>query len=122
MKNSVRVLSSLVAPLLMLGCGSEDGGGSPADKCDDLVVSLCGRGADCVVELGCDPAFTRDQEYQQCLTAARDKLACGNAKAVGSSYGDCVSGLGSMACSAFGTSAACVAPTLPTACNGVILF
>jgi hypothetical protein len=33
-----------------------------------------------------------------------------------------MSGIANMACSAFGTSGTCIQPTLPTDCNGVILF
>jgi len=121
MRKSVLAVGLLVVGLLPLGCGS-DNDNPAADKCNDLINSLCGRGADCIVQLGCDPGFTRVQDNQSCLSAAHQALACSNAKAVGSSYPACMSGIANIACSSFGTTAACSAPTLPAECGGVILF
>ena len=112
----------LVVGLLALGCGSSDGGGTPTEKCDDVLTAYCARAADCIVQVGCDSTYTREQEYQACLTSARQNLACGNAKAVGPAYSDCLNAVGSTACTAFGTSAQCVTPGLPLDCKGVILF
>ena len=109
--------------LAALGCGSSDGGGSTASaQCDDLLTTYCGRAADCIAQLGCDPGYTRDQENTSCLAAARQALACGSAKAVGASYSECLNATSTTACSAFGTSAQCMPPGLPDACRSVILF
>jgi len=110
--------------LLALGCGSSDGSGgtSPTAQCDDLLTTYCGRGADCIAQVGCDSGVTRDQENEACLTAAREALACGKAKAVGPSFSDCINAASTTACTAFGTSTQCMAPGLPADCQGVILF
>jgi hypothetical protein len=120
MGRSVVMLGVLVAGALALGCGSDDDRGPAAGQCDDFIAAFCGRGADCIVELGCDPGHTRDQEYRACLNAS--PLNCDNAKAVGSTYPACMSGIANLACSAFGAQAMCTAPTLPADCSGVIFF
>src|SRR5712691_3814648 len=111
---------AFVLGLLVIACGSSDGGAqSPTEQCDELLNTYCGRAADCIAQVGCDPTYTREQENAACLTSARQNLACGNAKAVGASYSDCLNAAGSTACTAFGTSSQCTTPGLPADCKGV---
>jgi hypothetical protein len=113
----------LCIALAATACGSSDGGTqSPPEQCDELLNTYCGRVADCIAQLGCDPAYTREQENQACLTSARQTIACGNAKAVGASYSACLNAARSTACTAFGTSSQCATPGLPADCKSVILF
>jgi len=112
----------LVAGLLALGCGSSDGGPSAPDECEAFVQTYCGHAGDCIAQVGCDPTYTRDQEKDSCVTAVRQTIACGNAKAVGPSYSACMKAASSTACTAFGTATQCATPGLPADCEGVILF
>jgi len=128
----MKLLILFVGFVLVTGCAaSNDGAGgdgysvgyaSPADKCDDLITTLCGRGADCVAQVGCDPGYTREQEYQLCLTESRQRLACGKALGVGPSYSACMNAASTRVCAAYGTRTQCASPALPADCQGVILF
>ena len=111
----------LVWGLLALGCSSSDGG-SPTDKCDDLLTAYCGHAADCIVQNACDAGVSRDQENAACLTSARQLLACGNAKAVGPAYSNCLNDASTTACTAYVSGGQCTVPALPADCKGVILF
>src|SRR3954462_13485220 len=91
----------LAVGLLALGCGSNDEA-TPTEKCDDLLTAYFGRVSDCLTQLQCDPGISREDERQACLTAAREKLACGKAKGVGPSYSAYLNAAPTKACSAFG--------------------
>ncbi|HYQ41852.1 MAG TPA: hypothetical protein VER11_07785 [Polyangiaceae bacterium] len=111
--------------VLVLGCGGSDGGGSTSaasKKCVDFQESFCGLGASCIAELGCDPGFSRDDEYNACMSGIRSTLNCDRAVSVAASYDQCMTDIVALPCSAFGTSAQCMAPSIPTSCNKVILL
>ena len=116
----------LLWALFVVGCSSSSDGpasvASPAEECDALLSTYCGRAADCIEQVGCDPGVSRDDENQACLTAARQTLDCLKARSIKPSYTDCLNATRATECSAFGTAAQCMAPTLATDCQGVILF
>jgi hypothetical protein len=104
----------------VVGCGSDSGTATPPEQCEAILDDFCGRAADCVVQLGCDPGHSRDDENQACLTSAQQVSMCGKATSVGPSYAACINDVQTIACSAFGSSTLCVAPPLPADCQGVI--
>jgi hypothetical protein len=65
----------------MLACGSSDGGTpSPPEQCDEFLNTYCGRAADCLSQLGCDPGFTREQENEALERRDRGLLDPGPAR------------------------------------------
>ena len=118
-----------VAALAVLGalgataCGSDDGAaskGTPVEQCQALLEAYCSRAADCVVQLMCDGDVPRATEHDQCLASISGGLDCTKAVGVAAAYDTCLGKTKTIACSEFGTSAACVVALLPAECSKVI--
>jgi hypothetical protein len=101
---------TLIAALALAACGTDK---TPAEKCDDLVDTLCDRGVQCL-----------GGSTSACVQSVQAQLPCGKATSVGPSYDRCVDELQSDSCGVlFPTDPSTGQPTirLPADCMGVIL-
>ena len=102
------------------GVGGASSGGSPVAQCNAVFEAYCARSAACVVQLSCEPGMTEAQEHDACMAAVSGALDCSKAVAVGPTYDACLTKLGAIACSEYGTPPNCMVASLPDDCSGVI--
>lgn len=102
--------------VVLVGCGSEDGGGmtlpSPAEqeaaraKCQTLKLTVCARILECGVQA----------TQKECLDALGASIDCGKVVAVSASFPTCLQELPTFSCSVLAGGA-----NLPASCNGSLL-
>lgn len=106
--NRIVVLCALVGT----GCGGD--AKTPVQKCDDLIDLLCDRGVQCIPDGG---------TKTDCVQVVQQRLPCGMAKTVTSSYDRCTAQLRTDSCAVlFPADPQTGAPvlSLPADCVGVI--
>jgi hypothetical protein len=109
MKNLVMV--TVLVGFGGMGCGDK----SPAEKCQDLVSSVCDRAVECI------PGASA--MHDDCVRAGEGELSCSATKSVGKSYDECVDLLNQQSCrTLFPTDArsGAIMFDLPEACFGVL--
>jgi hypothetical protein len=109
MKNLVMVL--VLVGFGGVGCGDK----SPAEKCEDLVSTLCDRAVECI------PGAAG--MHDDCVRASEGELSCSATKSVGTSYDECMDLLNQQSCrTLFPTDARSgeITVDLPNACFGVL--
>jgi hypothetical protein len=109
MKDLVKVMALLV--LVGTGCGDK----SPAEKCKDLISSVCDRAVDCI--------SGASGMQDDCVRAVESGFSCSDTKSVGPGYDSCMDTLDELSCSTLfpidpGTGELTV--HLPDTCIGVL--
>jgi len=92
------------------GCGEK----SPAEKCEDLVSSVCDRVVDCIPGVG---------THDDCVRAFDGELSCSSTKSVSMSYDQCLDMVGAQSCpTLFPTDMQSgeIMLDLPDTCSGVL--
>src|SRR5512140_3940536 len=110
MKNLVMVMVMALVSFGGSGCGEK----SPAEKCEDLVSSVCDRVVDCIPGVG---------THDDCVRAFDSELSCSSTKSVSMSYDECLNMLSAQSCpTLFPTDMQSgeIMLTLPDTCSGVL--
>ena len=116
--NRRTIIGASIVLLVSYGCSSDDGHADPVARCEEFIDAYCEKATSCAV--AADPSIDRSAFVANCVTGAKQTLACAKAVSVGASYSQCLEDVRTMTCTPFEVFAQTGTSPLPANCKGVI--